>query len=289
MSALSAETHANAPDPATKRRRARIPWSLRIGGALLAVIILVAIFAPLIAPYGPQTVHRGLSLAPPQAQFLLGTDSIGRDVLSRVIWASRTSLLIVFPSVALAVLLGLTLGVTAGYVGGKTDTIIMRCLDIAFAFPVILLAIAIVSVMGPNLPTLVLTIGVIYSPLLARVARAPILVLREQEFVQAAQSLGAPPLHIITRHILPNAMAPIIIEGSLNLSRALITESALAFLGLGVAPPTATWGGMMSQNRQFMELAPWAVMGPGLGIILASAAFILIGTGLREWLDPHWR
>jgi peptide/nickel transport system permease protein len=287
MSALSPETNTEAPITSNNRSRARIPLSLWIGAVLLVAIIIVAIFAPLIAPYGPQMVNRGLSLAPPQAKFLMGTDSIGRDVLSRVIWASRTSLMIVIPSVALAALIGLVLGVIAGYAGGMTDTIIMRCLDIAFAFPVILLAVAIVSVMGPNMPTLVLTIGLIYSPLFARVARAPILVLREQEFVQAAKSLGATPVHIIIRHILPNSIAPIIIEGSLNLSRALITESALAFLGLGVAPPTATWGGMMSQNRQFMELAPWAVMGPGLGIILASTAFILMGTGLRQWLDPQ--
>lgn len=268
-------------------RLRRIPWSLWIGGGLLLLILVVAVFAPEIAPYRPEEVHPGMALSPPDAKFRLGTDSVGRDVLSRVIFASRSSVLIVFGSVGLALSIGMVLGVTAGYAGGKTDTLIMRILDIAFAFPVILLAVAIVAVLGPDVRNLILTIGLIYSPVFARVARAPILVIREQEYVQAAQNLGASPWRIITRHILPNSITPVIVEASLNLSRALITESALAFLGLGVPPPTPTWGGMMSQNRQFLEFAPWAVIGPGLAIMLASTAFLFIGTGLRQLLDPR--
>jgi peptide/nickel transport system permease protein len=269
------------------RRRLRIPLTLWIGGLLFASLVLTAILAPYLAPIDPNKVHTGKSLVAPDGQFLLGTDSVGRDIFSRVIWGSRISLMVAVPSVALAVSIGLVLGTVAGYLGGWIDELIMRILDIAFAFPVVLLAVAMVAVLGPSIPNLVLTIGLVYAPRFVRVVRAPILALREQEFVQAARSLGASTFGIIWRHILPNAMTPLLIEASLNLSRAMITETALAFLGLGAPPPDPTWGSMMSRSRQFMEMAPWTVMAPGLAIMLASTSFVLLGNGLRDMLDPR--
>lgn len=275
------------PSPAEPARRRPLPVTLCAGAGLFLTLLLVAFLAPHLAPFDPNQVHRGQSLLPPNATFPLGTDAIGRDTLSRVIWGSRTSLLVALPSVALAVLAGVVLGTLAGYLGGWVDVLIMRSLDVAFAFPVVLLAIAMVAVLGPSIPNLVLTIGIVYAPRFVRIVRAPILALRELEFVQAARSLGAPSWRVVRRHILPNALTPLIVQASLNLSQAMITETALAFLGLGAPPPDPTWGSMMSRNRQFLELAPWTVMAPGLAIMLASTSFVLLGNGLRDRLDPR--
>jgi peptide/nickel transport system permease protein len=278
-----------APVTPPKRWFGRASIALWLGATLFFGLVIMAALAPHLAPYDPNQIPGGQSLAPPAASFLLGTDSIGRDTLSRVIWGSRISLMVSLPSVALAVLIGIVLGTIAGYTGGWVDEVIMRSLDVAFAFPAVLLAIAMVAVLGPSIPNLILTIGLVFAPRFVRVVRAPILVLSEQEFVQAARSVGAGPVRIIIRHILPNAIAPLLVEASLSLSRAMITETALAFLGMGAPPPDPTWGSMMSRNRQFMEMAPWAVMAPGLAIMVASASFVMLGNGLRDLLDPRRR
>lgn len=278
---------AELPVAPVMGRRSRWPIALWLGGALFIGLVLMAVLAPHLAPFDPNESHRGQSLLPPGGKFLLGTDSVGRDTLSRVIWGSRISLMVSVPSVALALVIGIVLGTLAGYLGGWVDEVIMRTLDVAFAFPVVLLAMAMVAVLGSSIPNLILTIGLVYAPRFVRVVRAPILVLREQEYVQAARSIGAGVVRIMVRHVLPNAIAPVLVEASLALSRAMITETALAFLGMGAPPPDPTWGSMMSRSRQFMEMAPWTVMAPGLAIMIASTAFVLLGNGLRERLDPR--
>jgi peptide/nickel transport system permease protein len=229
------------------------------------------------------------SLAPPSAQHPFGTDEFGRDVLSRVLVGSRVSLIVAFLSVATAVALGTTLGLTAGYYGGSWDGVSMRAMDIIFAFPAILLAIAIMAVLGTSLLNLVIAIGIVYTPQFARVARAAALTVRSLEFVDAARVLGLGNLRIIGRHLIPNIMAPVIVQVSLSLSLAILSESALSFLGLGTQPPTPSWGNMLSEGRQFLELAPWNAVFPGLAIMLVVLGFNLLGDGLRDLLDPRLR
>jgi peptide/nickel transport system permease protein len=281
-----AATASAEPLPRRERRR-RVPWLLAIGLGLVLLLALVAALASLISPYDPNRTFSGRSLEPPSQEFLLGTDSIGRDVLSRVLHGSRVSLTVVVPAIGMSLLLGLALGLAAGYLGGRTDQLIMRLLDVVFAFPVILLAIAVVAVLGPSVPNLVLTIGIIYMPAMARVVRAPVLSVKRWEYVEAGRALGATGFGIVLRHIVPNILSPVIVEASLALSRAIYTETALSFLGLGPPPPNPTWGSMLAQSRQFMEFAPWTALAPGLAIGLATMTFILLGNGLRDYLDPR--
>lgn len=268
------------------KKRFRLNWHLVLGAALFVLLVGAAALAPVVAPWHPNQVHRGASLAPPSAEFPLGTDQVGRDVLSRVIWGARTSLLVTIPAVLLAVVAGTLLGTVSGFWGGRVDDVIMRLADVAYAFPGVLLAVTIVAVLGPSIPNLIMTIAILYTPRFIRVVRAPILTVRELDYVTAAKSLGAPALRLIWKHVLPNSLSPVIVAASLSLSSALFTESALAFLGLGAPPPDPTWGSMMSRSRQFMEIAPWAVMAPGAAIMLATTSFVLLGNGLRDWLDP---
>jgi peptide/nickel transport system permease protein len=272
------------PRPA---RRRRLPAPLVCGLTMAVILFLVAALAGVIAPYEPTRAFPGRSLEEPSASFLLGTDSIGRDVLSRVIHGTRVSMIVVLPAIGIALVAGLALGLAAGYGGGKTDQLIMRLLDVLYAFPVILLAIAVVSVLGASVPNLILTIGIIYTPAMARVVRAPTLSIKSWEYVEAARVIGAGGVAIVLRHILPNILPPVIVETSLALSRAIFTETALSFLGLGPPPPNPTWGSMLSQSRQFMEFAPWTVLAPGVAIALATMTFILLGNGLRDFLDPR--
>jgi ABC-type dipeptide/oligopeptide/nickel transport system permease subunit len=223
----------------------------------------------------------------PSGYFPFGTDSIGRDIFARVLYGGRLSLAVAFPSVGLALALGLLLGLAAGYLGGRADALIMRGLDIFFAFPALLLAMLMVTVLGASLRNLILTIGIIYAPRMARIIRAPTIAVKEREFIEAARTIGCPPLTIILRHLLPNIASPIVVEVTLALGQVILTETALSFLGLGPPPPDPTWGAMVSQSRQFMEFAPWAVLAPGGAIILTTASFLLIGQGLRALLDPR--
>ena len=261
---------------------------LALGLAMLGAMLVVALFGPLIAPYDPSATSPD-SLAGPSAQHWLGTDSIGRDLLSRLITGGRTTLLITFIAVAIAVAAGLVLGLWSGYVGGLADQLIMRVLDIVSAFPVFLLAIAVVAALGPTVPNLILTIAIVYTPRVARVVRGPVLSVKRWDHVEAARSVGVGEFGIATRHVLPLVVSPILVETSLTLAQTIFTVTALSFLGLGPPPPDPNWGGMLSEGRQFMELAPLAVIGPAGAIVFATLTFIVLANGLRELLDVAGR
>jgi ABC-type dipeptide/oligopeptide/nickel transport system permease subunit len=262
---------------------------LWVGSILVLLLVVLAIFAPILAPNDPYAIGLGPSMAPPSAEMIMGTDKLGRDLFSRILYGARTTLLVSLPSVALAVVVGMLLGLTAGYFGGRVDQVIMRILDIFLAFPGLLLAIAVVAVLGPSIPNLIITIAILYTPRMARIVRGPVLSIKQHEFIGAARVSGAGDWRIIRRHILPNVLSPVIVDATLSASQAIITESALAYLGLGAPPPTPSWGEMLSSSRQFMTSAPWSALFPGLAIVYATTSFIILGNGLRDLLDPRRR
>ncbi len=259
-----------------------------LGLAVVAIVGLTGALAPVVAPYPPTELHADL-LSPPGARYVLGTDDLGRDILSRIIHGAPLSLMVGLISIGTAALAGVPLGLLAGYRGGLTDTVIIRCLDGLMAFPAILLAIAIMAVLGPSLRNAMIAIGVIYIPPFARLTRANVLSLREREFVQAARCLGAGSLRNILRHVLPNCLSPIIVQASLGMGYAILVEAALSFLGLGVQPPQASWGSMLAEGRGFLQRAPWFATFPGLAIFVTVLALNFLGDGLREALDPRLR
>lgn len=267
-----------------RQRRSGGDRLILVGVLMLAIMLVVTLLGTQIAPYNPSETSPD-SLAAPSAAHWLGTDSIGRDVLSRLIIGGRTTLLITFVAVSLAVAGGLVLGLFSGYVGGLADQVVMRILDVAFAFPVFLLAIAVVAALGPTVPNLILTIAIVYTPRVARVVRGPVLSVKRWDHVEAARSVGVGELRIAVRHVLPLVVSPILVETSLTLAQTIFTVTALSFLGLGPPPPDPNWGGMLSEARQFMELAPLAVIGPALAIVFATLTFIVLANGLREKLD----
>jgi peptide/nickel transport system permease protein len=260
-----------------------------IGLVIIAASVLVALLAPVIAPHDIRAMSPQAALSPPSRAHVFGTDEFGRDVFSRVLTGSRVSLVVAFFSVLVALALGTTIGLAAGFYGGWWDAFSMRGMDIIFAFPAILLAIAIMAVLGTRLINLVIAIGVVYTPQFARVARAAALAVRGLEFVDAARALGLGNGRIIWRHIIPNVLAPVTVQVSLSLSLAILSESALSFLGLGTQPPTPSWGNMLSEGRQFLEIAPWNAVFPGLAIMVVVLGFNLLGDGLRDLLDPRLR
>ena len=260
-----------------------------VGSMILAVIVLAALLAPRLAPYPVTEMHALDRFASPGSRYWLGTDFFGRDLLSRILFGYRTSLLVAGASVLFAMVLGSALGVVAGYAGGGTDTTLMRTMDILFAFPVLLLAIAIVVVLGAGTLTTVLAIGIVYVPIFARIARAPTLVVREQAYVEAARALGQRTRRIILRHVLPNVSTPIFVQATINLATAILFESALSFLGLGTQPPYPSLGLMVSEGRNYLELSPWPSVFPGLAIVLVVLGFNLVGDALQEILDPRLR
>ena len=263
--------------------------SAQLGLALVLIYVVVAVFAGVLAPYSPIEQHAKDRLQEPTAKYWLGTDEFGRDILSRLMHGATNSLRIALISVIVACTLGTILGLTAGYVGGLLDNTIMRVMDLFFAFPAILLALAIVAALGPGAVNTVLAIAVVYTPIFARVARGPVLAIKETEFVQAARAIGTRHPRIVWRHVLPNALAPIIVQITLALSWAMLTEAGLSFLGLGTIPPAPSWGSMLSDSRKLMEAAPWLAVAPGLAIMLGVLGFNLLGDGLRDALDPRLR
>ncbi|MFI7072898.1 ABC transporter permease [Micromonospora sp. WMMA1998] len=261
---------------------------LAVGGTVvLLVLVVVGVAGPWLAPSGVNDVDVDQMLRPPSGAHPFGTDELGRDVLSRVLVAARVSLEVGVVSVGIALVAGVTLGLFAGYYRGWLDSVLMRAMDVLFAFPVLLLAVAIVAVLGPGLLTAMVAIGVVYTPIFARITRAGVLSVREQVFVRAAVSIGASDLRIMRRHVLPNIAAPLIVQTSLSLAFAILSEAALSFLGLGIQPPAPAWGRMLFDGRGFVTDAWWLGVFPGAAIFLTVLAFNLVGDALRDVLDPR--
>ena len=258
-----------------------------IGLILLAVLVVSAIFAPAIAPFDPYESNLPNSLKPPSNNNLLGTDELGRDILSRILYGARISLLVGVEAVVLALFCGVVLGAVAGFYGGKVDTAIMSVMDVMLSFPSILLAIAFMTVLGRGVEKAVIAIGIVSIPQYARIVRGSVLSVKENVYVMAARALGNGDGRLIFVHILPNVMAPIIVRATIGISVAILEAAALGFLGLGVAPPTAEWGTMLGSGRQTIFNAPHIVMFPGLAITVTVMAFNLLGDGLRDVLDPR--
>lgn len=260
---------------------------LAVAGLLvLAVLVFVGIFGVRIAPYEINEINIAERLQPPSGTHWFGTDDLGRDVFSRVVVAARVSLQVGFIAVGFALFLGVPIGLVAGYYRGWIDAVLMRTMDVLFSFPAILLAIAILAVLGPGIGNAMIAIGLVYTPIFARITRGSVLVAAEEVYVRAARSLGARDGRIIFRHILPNVMAPIIVQTTLSLAFAILSEAALSFLGLGVQPPNPAWGRMLSEGRNFFSQAPWMGIFPGLAILVTVMAFNFVGDGLRDALDP---
>lgn len=261
-----------------------------IGGAIVLLWLLVAASAQVIAPYDPIKVNPIDSLIPPGAQHWLGTDDLGRDVLSRVIWGSRISLSVGLISVSIGLLVGTSLGLAAGYLGGTFDLLIMRAIDALLAFPALILAIAITSALGPQIQNAMIAIGIVAIPAYARLTRGQVLAVRQREFITAARTIGAPPLRIVLRHILPNVMNALIVQATLSTAFAILAEAALSFLGLGPQPPNPSWGQDINYSQRYLpNLKWWMSVGPGIAIFTAVFAFNFLGDALRDALDPRLR
>jgi peptide/nickel transport system permease protein len=267
----------------------RLHWLTLASAAVLLGVAVLALLAPWIVPFDPLEQRIADALAPPSTAHPLGTDDLGRDVLSRVIYGARVSLGVGLSSVCVGLLVGTVLGLASGYYGGWLDSVIMRAMDVLFAFPPILLAIAIMAVLGSELQNLVVAITVVSVPRFARNIRAPALSLRTRDYVTAARVVGATDARILYRHVLPNVVPLIVVIGTISLGFAIIAEGSLSFLGLGTRPPTPTWGNMISGARTFMELAPWTAIAPGLALMLVVLAINFLGDGLRDLLDPRER
>lgn len=257
------------------------------GLAILSIVIFCALLAPLISPYDPNEQDYLALAESPSARHLLGTDDLGRDVLSRIIYGSRVSLEVGIIAVGIAVSIGVTLGLLAGFTGGAADTVIMRFVDAVQAFPALILALAITAALGPGIGNAMIAIGFVSMTTIARLTRGQTLSEREREYVAAARVIGVPPVTIMARHIWPNVTAPIIVQATLGIATAIVTEASLSFLGVGVVPPTASWGAMLRQGSQYLETASWLAFAPGIAIFITVLAFNFVGDGLRQALDPR--
>ncbi|BBX01978.1 ABC transporter permease [Mycolicibacterium moriokaense] len=271
-------------------------WRLLLGnpvtlvsGSVLLAIAVIAVAADWIAPYGVNDVDVPDALQPPSGTHWFGTDELGRDVFSRILVAIQASMRVAVVSVVFAVVVGVTVGVIAGYHGGWLDTVVMRIVDVMFAFPVLLLALAVVAILGPGVTTTILAIGIVYTPIFARVARASTLSVRVEPFVSVSRTMGTGHLYILGKHILPNVAGPLVVQTSLSLAFAILSEAALSFLGLGIQPPQPSLGRMIFDSQGFVTLAWWMAVFPGAAIFVAVLAFNLLGDGLRDVLDPKQR
>jgi ABC-type dipeptide/oligopeptide/nickel transport system permease subunit len=265
---------------------------LRRKAALAAAVYLVALvsaalLAPVVAPHDPLAQDLGAVLRPPSTAHPLGTDDLGRDVLTRLIYGARLSLGAALMAVAIATLAGLPVGLAAGYVGGKLDDVLMRVIDALQAFPALILAMAISAALGPGLFNVMVAVGIVYTPRFARLVRGQVLSLREELFVEGARAVGASHLRILARHVLPNVVAPVIVQVSVGVAFALLAETSLSFLGVGIKPPEPSWGTDVGRGYRFMRLAPWLVFMPGTAILLTTLAFNMVGDGARDALDPR--
>ncbi|HET6702853.1 MAG TPA: ABC transporter permease [Gemmatimonadaceae bacterium] len=261
-----------------------------IGGAIVLAWLVIAVFAPFLAPYDPIKVNVTDSLIPPGGAHWLGTDDLGRDVLSRVMWGSRVSLSVGVISVSIGLLVGTSLGLAAGYLGGKFDLFIMRGIDALLAFPALILAIAITSALGPQIQNAMIAIGIVAIPAYARLTRGQVLAVRAREYIVAARTIGASPLRIVMRHVFPNIMNTLIVQATLSTAFAILAEAALSFLGLGPQPPYPSWGQDINYSQRYLaNLKWWMSVGPGIAIFTAVFGFNFLGDALRDALDPRLR
>jgi len=288
MSEIELDRLATKPVSRTRETlQALVANRLAVAGLIvLSLLVVVGIFGEVVAPYGRNDIDIPNRLTGPSGSHWFGTDELGRDVLSRVLIASRVSLQVGFIAVGFALTVGVPIGLVAGYYRGGIDSVLMRMMDVLFSFPAILLAIAILAVLGPGVGNAMVAIGLVYTPIFARITRGSVLVVSGEVYIRAARSLGAGNGRIIFRHVLPNVLAPIIVQTTLSLAFAILSEAALSFLGLGVQPPNPAWGRMLAEGRNFFEQAPWMGIFPGLAILVTVMAFNFVGDGLRDALDP---
>lgn len=268
-------------------RRLKKDKMAMFGLFIIILLVFSAIFAEFIAPYGYDDQNLKARLTAPGSEYLLGTDNFGRDIFSRIVYGSRISLQVGFIAVGIAAISGGTLGAIAGYYGGKLDNFVMRIMDVLLAVPAILLAISIVAALGPGLRNVMIAVGIGSIPSYARIVRASVLSIRDQEFVEAARAVGANDFRIITKHILPNSMAPIIVQATLGVAGAILSAAGLSFIGLGIQPPTPEWGAMLSSGRDYIRDHWHVATFPGLAIMITIFALNLLGDGLRDALDPR--
>lgn len=290
MSALATNLAARVP----RRSRGATRWittrlSLVTGILIIAILTLVAIFAPVLTPYNYHEMSYTAILSPPSHDHIFGTDGLGRDIFTRVIYSYRVSLVVAFESILLALAVSIPIGIMIGYLGGAVDLVFSRIIDIMLAFPAILLAISLIAILGQGQGVIIIAIAVIYTPILTRVLRASVLEVKTMSYVEGARARGAGRIRIMMRHILPNGIGPTLIQGALLGAFAIQIEAGLSFLGLGVQPPTPSLGYMLQENRQYITQSPWGTLFPCIGIALAVLAFNLIGSGLRDVLDPRER
>jgi peptide/nickel transport system permease protein len=270
------------------RRFRRSPGAIT-GACVVGLILLAAIFAPLIAAHDPLAQALGSQSLPPSAAHWFGTDKLGRDVFARVVWGARTSIGIGFVAVGVAITAGTLIGLVAGYGGGRIDGTLMGAMDVMLAFPSIILAIAITTILGPSITNLMIAVGIVYIPQYARLARSSVLSVKETEYVEAARAIGARVPAILLRHILPNIVAPLLVQATLGIATAELEAAGLSYLGLGARPPAPEWGAMLNDARDYWVSAPWALILPGVAITTLVLGFNLLGDGLRDALDPSAR
>lgn len=284
--AIAAAPRGESPARRALRRLVRHRAAM-FGLAVVLVFVAVAILAPLIAPYDPARTNWAAIRKPPSAAFWFGTDENGRDILSRVIWGARASLLAGVISVGIALAAGVPIGLAAGFLGGRVDALISRFTDAMLACPFLILAIALAAFLGPSLENAMIAIGVSATPIFIRLARGATMAASVEDYVEAARGLGNPPWRVAVRHILPNIVPPLLVQATLAVASAIIAEASLSFLGLGQQPPSPSWGSMLNTAQRFMEQAPWMAIFPGLSIFVVVLAFNLLGDGLRDALDPR--
>ncbi|MFN8591886.1 MAG: ABC transporter permease [Thermomicrobiales bacterium] len=261
-----------------------------IGVVIVSLLIFAAIAAPLLAPADPFAIGAGMPFAPPSREHLMGTDDLGRDVFSRVLFGARVSLRVAILSVSAALAIAVPLGLAAGYFGGFVDVVISRLFDTIFAFPAILIGVGFVAVLGPDLQNVIIAVAIINIPTIGRLVRATVITQRDQDYVEAIRSAGASTARITFRHILPNAIPPLFVQVALAAGEAVLLEAAFSFLGLGSRPPTPSWGAMLNEGRRFLDRAPWLGLFPGLAITLMIFGLNSLGDGIRDALDPRrWR
>jgi peptide/nickel transport system permease protein len=260
-----------------------------VGLFLVLLLVIAAVGAPLLSPYDPLKMVIRERLKAPSIQHLMGTDQLGRDILTRVLYGGRLSLMLGFVSVTIASSVGILVGLIAGYSGGKVDNVLMRLIDMIMAMPSILLAMTIAYALGPSLPNLMIAVGIGASPTFARITRGAVMSARQQIYVEAARVVGCTNGRILFRHLLPNVVAPVVVLGTLSLGTAILSAATLSFLGMGVQPPTPEWGNMVSEGRDRLQIAWWVTFGPGLAVMLSVLGMNLLGDGLRDALDPKLR